>query len=55
MVGTIDGNMLKGNLMYLSEPGEFEFTLDASGQSFTGKGKLDNSADWFQWNGQVSE
>lgn len=55
LVGTIDGNMLKGNLMYLSEPGEFEFTLDASGQSFTGKGKLDNSADWFQWNGQVSE
>lgn len=55
LVGTIDGNMLKGNLLYNSEPGEFEFTLDTSGQSFTGRFKLNSNDTWFDWNGQVSE
>lgn len=54
LVGTFDGNVLKGKLMYLSESGEFELTMDASGQSFSGKAKLDGSNDWFNWNGQVS-
>ncbi len=54
IVGTMDGGILKGDFLYNSEPGEFEFTMDASGQSFVGKGTLGNGTQ-FDWNGQVSQ
>ncbi len=53
VIGTMNGNMLSGDAVYSANPALFEFTMDTSGESFTGRIKVNGT--WYDWTGQAAD